>query len=132
MLDALSDVNFEHRFDNWVRWCKARNQQRHVRCESIESRYVVKVSDDEETGWGDWEQRDTVTLHIRRPRIDPLDAAILNAAFVRLPIEARKCLKLFYFRTHLKETWIARKLGVHVLSLHGHVRACKLLLRGMI
>jgi len=100
---GTGDDAFEVRFLNWIRFCRLGIRARPLRCLSIEHRYRPdQATAEDRTGWGDWADAQVQVARARLARLDVLDAQLLDAAFVRLASHHdRRCIKYYYFRTHL-------------------------------
>ena len=116
------DPEFTQRINNWVRWCKrGRQSAASLGCVSLESHYRQSNDDTHVSGWGDWKEARPVTRS--RQSTNVLDALVVDRAFCRLPEFFRRCIKIYYFKPHLRLEWMARKLKVHPLAVESRVRS---------
>lgn len=95
-------MDFDARFKNWVRWCKAKGFHR-SRVGSAEGNYRSGQV---------WEATEP-----RGEPFDELDALMVNRAFSELGGQVRRAIKVIYFREYWRPQWQAQKLGIRMVDL---------------
>ena len=113
---AETAVEFEARFENWVRWCRQRDGSGAGRVASLEGAYTGPQGKGHPTGWGDWEQGPLAPLPVK-VIVDVNDALRVNRAYVQLaaqsPTNAR-IIQVRVFQGYLSEKRQAQVLGVQI------------------
>ena len=109
-------MDFDARFKNWVRWCKARGMHK-GRVGSAE---------------GGFRSPRVGELEPRPPAIDVVDAQVVNKAFAEIPGNYRRVIKVIYFREHWRPQWMAQKLGCHMTELPKLGYDARMVLKGRI
>lgn len=108
----MGDAVWEHRFVNWLRWCRASGTHQ-ARAGSAEGEWFGPQGAGCPTGWGDYNE---AHLPARCEPVDVNDALKVNRAFISLGGQIRRAIKLLYF-SGLRDAWIARKLGCRIVDL---------------
>jgi len=125
---------FEIRFQNWVRWCKARGMHGNGRAASLEGAYSGPQGKGHPTGWGDWESGPLAPLNVPE-LIDIPDAVEVNRAFTQLAMIASTyamAIKVLVFMDWMKPTRQAQILGTHYTRLSFMLDRAKKMLRNVL
>ena len=95
-------VDFEWRFENWLRWCRL-GGLRGRRCGSAEGGYRSP-----QVWWPEG---------ARGEGVDVVDAVEMNRSYWGLPVRVRRVVQVLWFRGWWRPQWQAQKLGVHWTKL---------------
>lgn len=110
-------MEFDSRFQNWVRWCKARGVHQ-ARVGSAEGEYRSSQI---------WEQ-----VEPKGEGVDSVDAQFLNRAYSQIDKKSRRVIKVIYFREYWKAKWQAQKLGINEGELERAALGARFVFKGRV